>query len=334
MAEIGSSQTIDIGVVVIGRNEGERLRRCLESLRLSSCAVVYVDSGSIDGSIDLARSSGAEVVSLDMSAPFTAARARNAGFHRLTELRPDLEVVQFMDGDCEVIASWLETARTFLRQHGNVACVCGRLREQFPERSVYNRLCEVEWDRPAGETDACGGIAMMRCALFAQAKGFREDLLAGEEPELCARLRASGFKIWRLAEHMAWHDAAMLRFGQWWMRSKRTGFGYAQNVWLSAGSGERLQVRRAVSSWIWAGVVPLGVVAGYVMLGWPACLLLLAYPVQVLRVAAKVTGSYRLRMERAFFMVLGRFPELLGQVQFLRVRHSGRRSRPSFDYKS
>jgi len=40
-----------IGVVVIGRNEGERLKRCLQSVRGRAACVVYVDSGSTDDSL-------------------------------------------------------------------------------------------------------------------------------------------------------------------------------------------------------------------------------------------------------------------------------------------
>jgi glycosyltransferase involved in cell wall biosynthesis len=127
-----------IGVVVIGRNEGERLRRCLESVR--SGAVVYVDSGSSDGSVALARSLGVEVVGLDLSSPFTAARARNAGFERLLQFDPSAEFVQFVDGDCEVAAGWLERARKEFEARSDAAVVCGRLRERFPDATVYNRL--------------------------------------------------------------------------------------------------------------------------------------------------------------------------------------------------
>lgn len=325
---------MNIGVVVIGRNEGQRLVRCLQSLRSSPGTVVYVDSGSTDDSVAQAGRCGAEVVALDMRIPFTAARARNAGFRRLMELAPQLEYVQFIDGDCELIEPWLDTAHAFLAAHHDVACVCGRLRERFPQHSVYNRLCDVEWDRAAGEVDACGGIAMIRAEAFARSGGFREDLLAGEEPELCSRLRAGGSKIWRLAAPMAWHDAAMLRFGQWWKRSKRTGFGYAQSMWLSARSGEPLQRRRAASSWIWAGAIPALTLAAVFAFGWPALWLLLAYPVQMLRVAVKVAGPVRLKLERGFFLVLGRFPELLGQLQFWAMRGRGSRPPPSFDYKA
>jgi GT2 family glycosyltransferase len=323
-----------VGLVVIGRNEGERLRRCLLSLQGSRHTVVYVDSASTDGSVELARSLGADVVPLDMSTPFTAARARNAGFRRLLEIDPQVDVVQFIDGDCELIDGWLDTAQAFLKGRPEVACVCGRLRERHPERSVYNRLCEVEWDRPAGQTDACGGIAMMRRALFAQAQGFREDLLAGEEPELCARLRAQGFTIWRLADHMAWHDAAMVRFGQWWTRSKRSGFGFAQTLWIGGLRSQPAQTRRAAAAWIWAGAIPMLIVAAAFVVGWPALLGLLLYPIQMLRVARHVNAPPRLKAERAFFLVIGRFPELAGQWQFWRTGRHGRATSPSFDYKA
>jgi GT2 family glycosyltransferase len=212
--------------------------------------------------------------------------------------------------------------------------VCGRLRERFPDRSVYNRLCDIEWDRPAGNTDACGGIVMARAAAFGSVNGFREDMIAGEEPELCSRLRLQGWMIWRLADDMALHDAAMLHFRQWWKRTQRTGFGYAQSVWMQAAvGGEKLQSRRALSSWIWAGVLPLTTALASLAFGLPSLVLLLAYPAQVLRAAAKIRGPWRRALERGFFLVLGRFPELIGQIQFWARRSSGRKSAPSFDYK-
>ena len=320
------------GIVIIGRNEGERLRRCLDSVRNSARRVVYVDSGSTDGSVELAQSKGVDAVQLDMSTPFTAARARNAGFRQLQQAAPDVRYVQFVDGDCEVAAGWLEAATTFLDQHNEVACVCGRLRERHPERSVYNLLCDMEWDRPVGESKACGGIAMLRCDVFAALGGFREDLVAGEEPELCVRIRISGAKVWRLAQHMAWHDAAMLHFNQWWKRSRRGGFGAAQAAFMQGSAREHGVLRQMLRPWFWAGVVPLGVTLACVAWGLPALTLLLAYPVQMLRIASGVNGPWGARLPRAFFMLFGKFPELLGQLQFWLSRKPGRAA-PSFDYK-
>jgi glycosyltransferase involved in cell wall biosynthesis len=322
-----------IGVVVIGRNEGERLRRCLESVRSLASSTVYVDSASSDGSVELAGTMGVAVVRLDMSLPFTAARARNAGFKWMQQALPSLRWIQFVDGDCELIEGWVDSASGFLDQQPAIAVVCGRLRERFPERSVYNRLCDIEWDRPTGETDACGGIFMTRPLLFASLGGFQESLLAGEEPELCQRLRAKGWKIWRLARPMAWHDAAMLRFSQWWKRSLRTGFGYAQGAHVLGSLGERRRAAQLLRPWFWAALLPLATFGACVAWGAGGLLLLLAYPAKVLRTTRFIQGDVRTRIARAYFLTLGQFPELLGQLQFWISRRSNRGAR-SFDYKS
>src|SRR5688572_6905256 len=184
-----------VGVVIIGRNEGERLRRCLHSVLRDGRRVVYVDSGSEDGSPSYARTVGAEVVELDMFRPFTAARARNAGLGRLLESEPDTDFVQFVDGDCEIVGGWLDLAARRLAADTDTAAVCGRLRERYPERSIYNRLCDLEWNTPVGERESCGGIAMYRVADVAAAGGFDPTIAAGEEPELCMRLRRLGKRI-------------------------------------------------------------------------------------------------------------------------------------------
>ena len=202
------------GCVVIGRNEGERLLNCLKSVENVVDWVVYADSGSSDGSPEAARAMGVYTVELDNAAPFTAARGRNAGLKRLLEICPSAQYVQFVDGDCELVEDWFKHARGTLDTHLDVAVVFGRLRERYPDRSVYNRLCDMEWNTPVGETASCGGIAVMRVRALQECGGFDEGLIAGEEPELCFRLRAKGWKILRIESDMGRHDAAMTRFGQ------------------------------------------------------------------------------------------------------------------------
>src|SRR5215475_8624990 len=174
---------MNFGAVAIGRNEGTRLKRCLEPLCGVAGATVYVDSGSNDGSAQLARKYGAEVVQLDASRPFTAARARNAGFRRLQQIAPDLLYVQFVDGDCELVGGWPERALSFLAANADVAAVFGRRRERYPERSVYNWMCDREWNVPIGEARVCGGDLMIRANAIEAVGGYRDDLIAGEEPE-------------------------------------------------------------------------------------------------------------------------------------------------------
>lgn len=303
-----------IGVVVVGRNEGERLERCLASVRAP--ALVYVDSGSHDQSVALARARGIEAVELDSSAPFTAARARNAGFACLMRQHPGMRYVQYLDGDCELAAGWLERAAAFLSRHGDVAAVCGRLREKHPEHTVYNLLCDIEWDAPRGETRMCGGVSMMRVEALAAAGGYRADLIAGEEPELCARLRAAGWRIWRLDAEMASHDAAISRFGQWWRRTLRAGYAFAQGAALHGAPPERLGVRESRSAWFWGFGLPLLAAACAGAAGPWGLALLAAYPVQVARLALRGGRSPRENWWHAAFLVLGKFPEMLGQLKY------------------
>jgi GT2 family glycosyltransferase len=317
-----------VGVVAIGRNEGERLRQCLTSAIAQQAAqVVYVDSGSTDHSGAMARSLGVEVVELDLSIPFTAARARNAGFARLMELSPTLEFVQFVDGDCELVAGWLDRAQRELDAHPEVAVVCGRRRERYPEQSIYNRLCDLEWDTPIGEAKACGGDAMMRVAVVQQVGGFNPTLIAGEEPELCVRIRQQGWKIWRIDAEMTLHDAQMMHFSQWWKRFLRAGHAYAEGAYLHGRSPERHWVKESRSIWLWGLLMPLGAIglSGFTH-GW-SLLILAAYPLTTYRVyqygsqrglKPKDAGLY------ALSCVIGKFPNVLGQIKFYWNRWRGK----------
>ena len=326
MAEISASAPHEVGVVVIGRNEGERLRRCLDSLVDGAQRVVYVDSGSTDGSVVMAQGKGVEVVALDMGVPFTAARARNAGFTRLQALAPQIRYVQFVDGDCELFDDWIDAARQFLQEHPDVACVCGRLRERYPERSVYQRLCDFEWDRPAGEADACGGIAMMRAEVFTSVGGFREDLIAGEEPELCLRMRAAGARIWRIPNAMAWHDAAMHKFSQWWWRALRGGYVVAEGAALYGAHPLAHYRRPLMRIIVWGIAIPLA--TGLLSLADPRWLALAAvYPLQVVRLAWRGTASPAMNWITGFFYTLVKIPEGLGVCKYWINRACRRRGR-------
>jgi len=318
--------TTGMGVVVIGRNEGLRLERCLASLVDAAQQVVYVDSGSTDGSVPMAQALGVEVVELDMSIPFTAARARNEGFACVQRLLPSLRHVQFVDGDCEVVGGWLPKAQAFLDAHPEVAVVCGRRRERFPQHSIYNLLCDLEWDTPIGEAKACGGDALMRADAFAEVSGFRADLIAGEEPELCVRLRANGWKVWRLPEEMTLHDATMTRFSQWWRRTLRGGYAFAEGAYLHGAAPEQHWLRESRRAWFWGLGIPLATVFASLVLGGVGLLLLLVYPLQVVRLARRGAGSPRENWLQAFFLVLGKFPEMLGQLKFLLNRFGARKS--------
>lgn len=304
-----------IGAVAIGRNEGARLVRCLASLAGAVDRVVYVDSGSTDDSVAAARAAGAEVVELDPATPFTAARARNEGLaHLMQGEAPDL--VQFVDGDCEMRPGWFPAARAFLEAHPDVAVVCGRRRERHPEASLWNRLIDREWDTPVGEARACGGDALMRVAPLRTVGGFNPAVIAGEEPELCVRLRREGWRIWRLDAEMTLHDAAMTRMGQWWRRAARAGHAYAEGAAMHGAAPERHGVAGVRRALFWGLALPA---AAILPAPWiPASLtLLLAYPAQILRLSRREGAA------DAVFLTLGKFPEAQGILTYTWRRLTG-----------
>ncbi|MEL6643271.1 MAG: glycosyltransferase [Pseudomonadota bacterium] len=314
-----------IAAVAIGRNEGERLVRCLASLQGQVDRIVYVDSGSTDGSVAAAEAAGAVVVPLDTTTRFTAARARNAGFDALrAEGLP--EFVKFIDGDCEVQPGWLSTALDFLKSSPDVAVVCGRRRERYPDASRYNRLIDEEWDTPVGEARACGGDAVMRTRAFDEVGGFNPDFIAGEEPELCVRLRAAGWKIWRLDAEMTLHDAAITRIGQWWTRARRAGHAYAEGAALHGAPPERHNVAQTRRSVIWGLAIPALAVLGVLISPW-ALLLLLALPAQILRLTLR--GE---TLESASFLTIGKVPEALGVLDY-HIRRLFHRPSQVIEYK-
>ena len=308
----------NLGIVVIGRNEGDRLKTCLRSV-VESGLVVYVDSGSSDNSVEFAESLGVVVVRLNLAQPFTAARARNAGFAQLLERYPQTKYVQFIDGDCEVVAGWLETAYEFLEDHETIAVVCGRRRERYPERSIYNRLCDLEWETPVGQTKACGGDALMRVMAFQAVGGFNDRLIAGEEPELCVRLRQNQWQIWRLDAEMTWHDADMMHWQQWWKRHVRAGFAFAEGAWLHGHPPEKHWVKESRSIWLWAFIIP-GVSLGAslptsglslgLLLGYPLIIYKTARYFQRQGLATPLAWIY------AASCLLAKFPQFSGQIRF------------------
>lgn len=312
-----------IDAVAIGRNEGERLIRCLDSLNAAGFRhMVYVDSGSTDGSIAAAEARGAIVVRLDVTQPFTAARARNAGVAALPQGAGDPDFIQFVDGDCILDPGWIPLASRFLRDNDAVAVVCGRRREVAPEASVFNRMIDMEWDTPLGQVRSCGGDALMRATAFRDVKGFNPALIAGEEPELCVRLRAAGWQIWRLDTEMTRHDAAIHRLGQWWRRARRAGHAFAEGAALHGAPPERhnvVQTRRALT---WGLAIPLAAILGGLLVHPLLLALLLALPLQALRLWQRDGDP-----ARAALLTLGKMPEALGVLEYWGKRMTGKSGR-------
>jgi GT2 family glycosyltransferase len=309
-----------VAIVAIGRNEGERLKLCLRAALRDSTIVVYVDSGSADGSADFARSVGCHVVELDGSRPFTAARARNEGFARVMEVQPDATFVQFLDGDCEMEEGWLEAAVAAFTARSDAGLVRGHVREIHPEASVYNLLCGLEWRQTPGEISTSGGRFMARTCVFREVGGFGSDLIAGEDPEFNVRVRRRGWKILMIDAPMARHDAAMKRFRQWWRRNQRAGHAYAEVRALHGDGEERWYVSDCRRIFVWGLALPgLALVLAPFTRGLSLAVLLCAYGAQLIHIVRgcrKRKWTMRESWVYGFFTVISRFPALQGLLSY------------------
>ncbi len=317
----------EVTVVIIGRNEGQRLLACLNSLETCLPNIIYVDSNSTDDSVKNAQNFGATVVSLNLSKPFTAARARNFGARQVAESFPNTAFIQFVDGDCEVTSNWLLEASDFLNSNKDVAVVCGRRREKYPEASIYNALCDLEWDTPIGETKACGGDALIRKSIFNEVGGFREPLIAGEEPELCVRIRKAGYKIWRLDVEMTKHDVNMMHFRQWWLRTMRGGYAFAEGAYIHGATPERHWVLESRRAWLWGLIIPFIIFCLAFLQPMWAIFLILVYPLQWLRLSLKMKQPFKKASMHAFFLITAKFAEVVGQIKFILNRYSHQQSK-------
>lgn len=317
-----------IGVVVIGRNEGDRLRACFESLPPDLKAVVYVDSGSLDGSVELARSKGITAIELDDSKGFTAARARTTGCDALLERHPELEAVQFVDGDCSIAPEWFATGLAELRARPEVGAVYGNRAEKFPEQSLYNRICEVEWRRRAcGFVSAFGGDVMLRVEVWRSVGPYNGALVAGEDPEYAFRVCGAGWRIFRLDAAMTFHDANMHSFGEWWKRSVRSGYAISQ---VSILHGLWYSMDTKLRAWGWGVFVPLALIAAAPWTGGWSLAGFAVFPLRIIRTAwrARRDGfSGRSSLAWGLSCIVASFPHVVGMVSFHVERLRGKTPR-------
>lgn len=320
-----------IGFVVIGRNEGERLVRCLASLPTGTGPIIYVDSGSTDDSIAAASNAGANVVELDTSRAFSAARARNTGYAKLKQLCKDVAYVQFLDGDCQLVPGWVEAAAQALDKEVTLGIVTGRLRETSRDSSIYNAMCDFEWAQPIGDIATCGGNMMVRCRAFDAVEGFDPAIIAAEDDDFCLRLGGAGFRIAQLPVEMGRHDAAMFRFSQWWRRSVRAGHAFAQIKPIHPGhfSANR---RRA---WMFGALLPL---FALIVLPFAPVLLLPVVALYALSYQRTLSGLLRSGLplheawQHAAFMLLAKFAHFQGMLTYY-LRHRRKHDIRIIEYK-
>ncbi len=308
--------------VVIGRNEGERLIESLQSVQAAGLPLVYVDSGSTDGSADTAVAHGYKSLRLDPVRPFSAARGRNEGLDDAMRMQPGTRYIMFLDGDCTLEPDFPSVAAKILDDDGTCAIVTGHLAEQYPDRSIYNRLCAIEWQSPAGRIDhlnALGGIMVGRVSAFQEVGGFNEKAIAGEEADLAVRLRLAGYSIIKADAAMATHDARIFTFGQWWIRAVRGGFAFTHRYIEHRRKGLSDGRREVFSALFWGLALPLIVLVTL----WPSrglsAVLLGGYAVLGFRIYRHYSRQGLSRSDAllsARFVLYAKFAHVVGIVRY------------------
>ncbi|MFZ4537045.1 glycosyltransferase [Propionivibrio sp.] len=261
---MAAEQQLLVSVVVIGRNEGPRLLACLDSiagmsLDAHTIEVIYVDSDSTDGSPEMAAARGANVIRVKPERP-SAALGRNAGWRAARG-----EFILFLDGDTQLNPEFVAHALAAF-DAADVAIVWGHRRESNPEQSFYVRVLDLDWIYPPGDTEFCGGDALVRRSVLDAVNGFDESLIAGEEPEMCRRIRADGGRIVHLDVPMTKHDLAISRFSAYWRRAFRAGHAYAEVAARFRDSEDPFWRRDVQRNWLHGGGLLLGSLCWFALL--------------------------------------------------------------------
>ena len=296
-----------------------------------------MDSGSSDDSVSAAARDGTSVVELEIPPDFTAARARNAGLAKLLAENPGLEFFQTVDGDCEIDGDWMAAGLSALRAEPDLGGVFGRLHERYPDRSVYNAICDDDWNVPVGEVTILGGVALLRVSAFREVGLYNATMIAGEEPDLAMRMRGCGWRLRRIDAAMGFHDVDITSFSQWCTRTRRTGHAYAELAHRYPDGRAPNWPRTALSIVFWGGGMPLALALSVVLACFAgsywwivAALLFLVWPIRMLQIAkAKFARGLPIKVcfAAGATIMIGKIPQLFGLLEYHRNRVIGRRSR-------
>jgi glycosyltransferase involved in cell wall biosynthesis len=177
-----------VGVVVPCKNEVATIERCLTALRAQDpppARIVVVDNGSTDGSLEIARRLADEVLHIP---DITISTMRNRGAQALGPV----DVVAFVDADCEVNPGWVPAALEALQR----ADLVGWRSDAAPDAPwVADRWAAVEARQQHGQSYVWSQHLAIRAHVFDKLDGFDETLPTGEDVDLSRRVVETGGRI-------------------------------------------------------------------------------------------------------------------------------------------
>jgi glycosyltransferase involved in cell wall biosynthesis len=197
--------------------------------------VVLADSYSIDRTVELASKYPIRIVQLAHPDDRCCGAGPQLGYQHATG-----EYVYILDGDMRMLRGFLGPALAFLAQHPEAAGVGGRLVELNQDSMEYReRGLRTAAHLSPGEVDRLdGGGLYRRCAIEESGYVSDRNLHSYEEFELAVRLRALGWKLWRVpidaVTHYG-HDAPPYRL---LVRRWRSGYVCGLGELVRAAAGE------------------------------------------------------------------------------------------------
>jgi GT2 family glycosyltransferase len=261
-----------VTVIIKALNEQARIAHAVETALAAVSAVggevVLADSASTDRTVAIASAYPIRIVQLMDPRERCCGIGPQLGFQHSRG-----EFVYLMDGDMALDPAFLAQALAFLAQHPEVAGVGGRVVERNLDHLEYRErqareACEPH--RVPGPVDRLDGGAMYR-RLAIQEAGYLSDrnLHSYEEFDLAARLRARGWKLWRLPEVSVSHEGHRTPALRLLARRWASGYAWGTGELLRAALGRpwlRLVLRDVrelrLYAGVWAWWLGLAAVAG------------------------------------------------------------------------
>lgn len=197
-----------ISFIIIGKNEGWRLQKCLQSISyvveqdaIANYEIIYVDSQSTDNSIELAKQYGAKTFLI--TGECNAAIARNIGAQEAIG-----GILFFIDGDMELFPGFLPKV---LNENGKL---------KYPFMSgIFNDIVhDLDWNYlhtsrrhklQEGDADSVetttGGLFLIEHSLWDKVGGMDTRFKRSQDYDLGLRLSQMGYPLHRKAILLANH---------------------------------------------------------------------------------------------------------------------------------
>jgi glycosyltransferase involved in cell wall biosynthesis len=259
----------NVSIIVIGRNEAQRIERCLRSVFASmpsreDCEVIYVDSASEDETVAIASRFPIRILQLRQSWKLSPSAGRYIGYQHARG-----KYLLFVDGDSLLYKRWLVRACEFLGENPACGGVGGIMHQAYLSRSgnciaVAKNYFSQSPEEPVRAAVSLSGIAMYRRDAMEKAGTFNPFLTTGEECELALRIQDAGYSLARIFEPMCvTYSSPRETVGEIMRRSRSKLYDYGTTLryCLKNGCGLRFSIEQMSFVYVFVAFILVSVSA-------------------------------------------------------------------------